>query len=77
MTITLEEKLRARLSLPRPEARRALRIAAGASLTDVAGAVGVTRAAVSCWEQGIYEPSSVHAEAYARVLEMLREVSGS
>lgn len=77
MTITeLETKLRIRRLLPPPELRRALRISAHASLADVAAAVGVTRAAVSFWELGINEPSAAHAEAYAQVLEVFREVGG-
>lgn len=71
----LQQRLQAR-RLPRPEARRALRLSAGARQVDVAEACGVSVQAVCFWESGIYEPRAGHAEKYAACLEMFREMAG-
>ncbi len=69
----LRQRIRAHVSLPGPDERRRLRVAAGLPLADVAEAAGVTVAAVSAWERGTREPAGEAREAYARVLEVLRE----
>lgn len=51
---------------------RDIRRAAGLSLSEVAGAVGVTKAAVIRWERGESVPRERHAVAYGRLLEQLR-----
>lgn len=68
----LLERVRARRELPSPEMRRALRKAAGASLAEVAEAVGVTRQAVSMWELGQRSPRPTHLPAYLEVLRVFR-----
>jgi transcriptional regulator with XRE-family HTH domain len=70
----LESRLRARNTLPPHAARRAIRMAAGASLADVAAAVGVTRARVYQWEHGA-NPSGANVARYGEVLRMLQEVA--
>lgn len=60
--------------LPPPPARRALRVAAGLTLQDVATVVGVTRQAVAMWETGGRNPSGEARAAYARVLADLRRL---
>lgn len=47
------------------------RTAAGIRQFEVAGALGVTRAAVSHWEAGRSVPSAEHALAYGRLLRQL------
>lgn len=55
--------------LPPPIERRRLRRAAGATLEDVAEAVGVSDATASCWERGIYMPSRRYRRKYLDLLE--------
>lgn len=74
MPVSLEElsqRIQTRRDLPPPPARKALRKAAGVSLSEVAGIVGVTRQAVSLWEAGERTPRAANAAAY---LEVLREI---
>jgi transcriptional regulator with XRE-family HTH domain len=52
--------------------QRALREAAGASLAEVAEAVGVTRQAVSMWELGQRSPRAHYLEAYLEVQRAFR-----
>ncbi len=60
--------------LPPPAARRALRVAAGLTLQDVADVVGVTRQAVAKWETGDRNPSGRVRSAYAQALADLRRL---
>jgi DNA-binding XRE family transcriptional regulator len=60
--------------LPTPLQRRNIRIAAGASLRDVARELDVTPMTVARWETGS-EPRLAHAIAYRRLLDQLREVA--
>jgi transcriptional regulator with XRE-family HTH domain len=69
----LRERVQARRELPSPATRRALREAAGASLSDVAGAVGVSKQAVAGWETGSCDPRGTNLVAYAEVLRLFRE----
>jgi DNA-binding XRE family transcriptional regulator len=64
----LIERLSARPTLPPPAARRALRVAAGATLEEVGRTVGVSREAIRRYENGSRTPRGAHAEAYAAVL---------
>jgi transcriptional regulator with XRE-family HTH domain len=68
----LRRKIEARHSLPAPAVRRALREGAGISQADVAIACGVSREAVSRWENGEREPRPDHLAAYVEVLDELR-----
>ena len=68
----LARRVRARQGLPSPDARRALRRAAGISLDDIAAVVGVTRQAVGLWEAGARTPQGPNLDSYAAVLETLR-----
>jgi DNA-binding XRE family transcriptional regulator len=70
---TLAERLAAS-RLPTPLQRRNIRIAAGASLRDVARELDVTPMTVARWEAGS-EPRLAHAIAYRRLLDQLREVA--
>lgn len=58
--------------LPPPAIRRALRVAAGLTLQDVADVVGVTRQAVAKWETGERNPAGGARTAYAQALSDLR-----
>jgi transcriptional regulator with XRE-family HTH domain len=60
--------------LPPATTRRALRLAAGLSLEDIATVVGVTRSAVSRWERGTRQPRGTNRSRYADVLAQLRGV---
>jgi len=70
----LTARLQAKLMLPPPLERRALRTAAGASLRDVASVVGVSAQAVYLWETGARMPSAAHLERYAEVLRAFAEL---
>ncbi len=60
--------------LPGLEYRRALRIEAGLSLSDVADRLGVTRSAVSRWERGLRSPRADNRVRYSELLAELKEV---
>lgn len=62
---------RRRRSLPRPEARRMLRVNAGLSQQQVADALGVRRPTVSRWETGARSPRGSALDAYLGVLRRL------
>jgi len=78
MRETATEKLTAQIatrrSLPRPEMRRAIRRAAGASLEDIAGTFEppVSRHAVMSWERGTRNPSPEHLAQYVAILRTLQ-----
>ncbi len=75
MVATLESltrRLQARRELPSPEVRRTLRRVAGASQTDVAEVIGVTRQAVQLWEAGTRTPRGANLDAYLKVLRAFR-----
>jgi len=57
------------------EAHR-IREAAGLSLAEVAGAVGISIAALSRWETGHRRPSGAPAVAWARLLAKLEGATG-
>ena len=69
----LLERLRARRALPPADERKAIRKVAGASLRDVARAVGTSAASVLRWEQGA-SPGSRTA-AYVQLLDELRRLA--
>jgi transcriptional regulator with XRE-family HTH domain len=69
----LLQRLRARRQLPVPAERRRIRIAAGASLRDLANALGVSHAAVADWERGA-TPRGKRV-AYAALLEELKRMA--
>jgi DNA-binding XRE family transcriptional regulator len=71
----LSEQARSRRALPPLPARRAIRLAAGATLGDVGEAVGVSRQAVHHWESGLAQPRGEHLVAYVQVLDQLREIA--
>lgn len=58
--------------LPPPATRRALRIAAGLTLQELADVVGVTRDAISKYELGHREPRGPLRRVYAQALADLR-----
>jgi len=66
-----------RRRLPRPDARRALRLAAGLRLQDIADACGVTLQTVWRWENGRRHPRVGNVERYADILHKCQEVIGS
>lgn len=76
-TIPLVDYLRA-ATLPSRARRREIRKAVGASVRDVAAAVGVSHFAVHCWEKpdGTIEPSRTHRLRYKQVLDALEALAG-
>ncbi len=58
-------------SLVASGAARSIREAAGLSLSEVAGAVGVSKAAIMLWERGDRVPRGAPALAYGRLLQEL------
>jgi DNA-binding transcriptional regulator YiaG len=70
----LTQRLQTRRQLPPPDVRRTLRRVAGASQSDVAEVVGVTRQAVHLWEAGVRTPRGSNLDAYLEVLAAFRRV---
>lgn len=70
--------LAARLRVPRlppPAERRAIRVAAGATLRDTATALQVNAMTVSRWERGLAEPWPRHRASYLCLLAALAQVA--
>lgn len=77
-TETLALRARARRELPDPAGARALRIASGVQLREMAETVGVSRRSLWLWEIGERKPMGRHIEAWAKALNVLaRELGGS
>jgi transcriptional regulator with XRE-family HTH domain len=60
--------------LPPPDARKALRLAAGLTLSDAAEFLTVNAATVARWESGDHLPHRANLERYRSFLETLREI---
>jgi transcriptional regulator with XRE-family HTH domain len=75
VTDNLLDRLRAKRTLPTPEARRRIRENAGASLRDVASEIGTSPTSIIRWERGA-SPGQ-HSAAYARLLDELQQIGGS
>ena len=77
MTATVAEQIRSRLrvrrDLPAPAQRRELREAAGLTQQELADVVGVTRTAVSNYEQGIRTPRGIALTRYVEAIRTLRD----
>jgi transcriptional regulator with XRE-family HTH domain len=69
----LLERLRAKRTLPPAAERKRIRVAAGASLRDVARELGTSATSVIRWEQGA--SPGANTAAYARLLDELRRVA--
>ena len=69
----LRQRIRAHVSTRPDRMSAAACVLRRPAPADVAEAAGVTVAAVSAWERGTREPAGEAREAYARVLEVLRE----
>lgn len=61
----------ARRRLPPPPLRRVIRLRAGLTQKDLAGAIGTTRATIARWELGTRTPRGKLLLAYVTVLELL------
>jgi transcriptional regulator with XRE-family HTH domain len=70
----LSAALQAKRELPPPETRRALRMAAGATLEQVARVCDVSAQAVQYWESGS-TPRGDRLLAYSEVLRLFRETA--
>jgi DNA-binding transcriptional regulator YiaG len=70
------EQVRVREGLPSPAARRAIRVAARASLQEFGDVVGVSHEAVRLWELGRRRPSAANAARYSELLDRLRKEIG-
>ena len=62
--------------LPPPAVRKALRLASGLTLQEVASVIGVTRSAVQRWETGKRTPSGELRVQYAELLGELGSLVG-
>lgn len=71
----LRDLVQAKRELPAPHARRALREAAGLSLSRIARTVGVSRQTVFAWETGLFDPCGENLARYMAVLRLLKESS--
>jgi DNA-binding XRE family transcriptional regulator len=68
---------RKRRELPDPQTRRLIRVRAGVTQADLAGAVGVDPASISRWESGGREPADLYVAGYADALgRLMAEVVG-
>lgn len=65
--------LRAPADLPEPDRLRSLRESAGISQQELATALGVTRAAVSHWENGTRSPRGEMRHRYVSAIRVLQE----
>ncbi len=79
-TSELERKLdallvrkQARVELPRPAERRALRKALGLTLHEVAELIGCSHVAVLHWEKGERTPQGENLTRYRELLDALRK----
>jgi DNA-binding transcriptional regulator YiaG len=70
----LLERLRSKRTLPSAADRRQIREAAGASLRDVASALGTSATSVIRWERGASPPRHL-IPAYARLLEQFKQLA--
>jgi DNA-binding transcriptional regulator YiaG len=61
--------------LPPPDERRAIREAAGVSISALARELGVSPSAVSVWEKGTFTPRPRRAAAYGDLLRALQELT--
>jgi transcriptional regulator with XRE-family HTH domain len=61
--------------LPGPRARRALRIAAGATQEQFGRELGIDRASVARWELGTREPRGQMRLRYAQLLRDLQSLA--
>jgi DNA-binding XRE family transcriptional regulator len=63
--------------LPPPAERQAIRAAAGATVEDVAAAVGVNPMTIRRWEAGTSKPWPRHKSAYITCLAALERVTAA
>ncbi|WP_158657677.1 helix-turn-helix domain-containing protein [Blastococcus saxobsidens] len=75
MSQSLIDEVRARRPLPPPRVARAIRQAAGVSQIRLAQELGVHRMTVARWENGSRQPREGQRQAYAALLEALREAA--
>ena len=76
-TQTLADRARARRKLPDPVSARALRLASGVQLSELAGTVGVSRRSLWLWETGQRRPRGQNMERYAEALSVLARELGA
>lgn len=66
---------RRRRMLPPPEIRRMLREKAGITQEEIAGALGVSRPAISRWESGARTPRGERLLDYIELLDQLMKAT--
>ena len=69
----LLETKRARVELPPPSERRALRKALGLTVQEVAKLIGCSHVAVVHWEKGERTPQGENLERYRELLDALKK----
>lgn len=70
--MALADEVHARRTLPSPDARRLIRVAARVSLQRMADELGVQPSTVMRWEQGLTVPRPQTLDRYAALLEALK-----
>ena len=71
----LLDQVRTLQRLPRPATARAVRLAAGLTVEQVAAELGVHRVTVERWERGERRPRRAVALRYVELLDQLREAT--
>lgn len=69
----IRHRMQIRRDLPPPSERRALRKAAGLTTAELGAAVGVSKQAITSWENGTRTPRGMSLERYVDALRALRE----
>jgi transcriptional regulator with XRE-family HTH domain len=72
----LASRARARRQLPDPASARALRLASGVQLRELAEEVGVSRRSLWLWETGQRKPRGANLERYAEALGVIASELG-
>lgn len=67
------ERVRKKRSLPPPEQREAIRVAAGLSIRDLADTMEVAPATAHYWETGQRNPNSKHLDRYLSALQAMSD----
>lgn len=69
----VRHRMQIRRDLPTPADRRALRVAAGLTTAELGTAVGVSKQAITSWENGTRTPRGICLERYVDALRALRD----
>jgi transcriptional regulator with XRE-family HTH domain len=73
---TARKRARAKAALPVPRRAKALRVAAGVTVAEMADLVGVSPKTIEWWEAAKRRPTGIRVVRYAEVLGALAEELG-